>query len=189
MDENSGSDWSIAQGRLSRRRAIAAVGTVVGGGAVLAAGSGDARASVSVESFDVADATFEAAEVTPVIDAEIGYAYRAASVAELWLGLLVGETVVAEQSLRTGSEELENTAELSGRVTDADGYSAADFTVESGSETTVTVNAGVRFEVRDADGAVVASDEARDESDVRLVSPEGETHATIGGSAEIVDEE
>ena len=188
MDDTTADDWIVSTLNVTRRHAIAAVGTVVGGGTILAAGTDSARASVSVESFSVADATFEAAEVTPVIDAAIGYAYRAASVAELWLGLVVGETVVAETSLRTGSEELENTTELSGRVTDADAYSAADFVVESGSETTVTVDAGVRFEVRDADGSVVASDEARDESDVRVVSPEGETHATIGGSAEIVDE-
>ena len=188
--DTADSDWSIVTKHASRRRALAAVGTVVGGGTTLAlVGSDGARAGVSVESFEVADATFEASEVTPVIDATIGYAYRADSVAELWIGLLVGEEVVADETLRTGSDELENTTDLSGRVLDSPQYSAGDFDVDGGETTSVTVDAGVRFEVRDADGDVLASDESRDESTVEVVSPGDATHATIGGVADVVDGE
>ena len=181
-------DWSIDRSDMSRRHAIAALATVVGGGTTLAlVGSDGARASVSVESFEVADATFEADDVTPVIDADIGYAYRADSVTELWIGLLVGEEVVAEETLRTNSEELENTTDLSGRVLDSPAYGQSDFAVDAGETTTVTVDAGVRFEVRNGDGSVLASDEATDSATVEVVSPEGETYATIGGSGEIRD--
>ena len=188
MDRDTAdSDWSIDTNSVSRRHAIAAVGTVVGGGTLLATGSDSARAEVSVESFDVADATFEADDVTPVIDAEIGYAYRADHVAELWIALVVGETVVAEETLQTGADELENTTDLSGRVTDADRYSTGDFAVDAGEETTVSVDAGVRFEVRDANGDVLASDEQFDESEVQVVSPNGDQFATVGGTATIED--
>ena len=186
--DSADSDWSIVTKHASRRRALAAMGTVVGGGTTLAlVGSDGARAEVSVKSFDVDDATFEAREVTPVIDATIGYAYRADHVAELWIGLLVGETIVAEETLRTASEELENSTDLSGRVTDSPAYAAADFAVGRGEETSVTVEAGVRFEVRDADGDVLADDEATDEATVEVVSSDDETHATIGGTATIDD--
>ena len=188
--DSADSDWSIVTKHASRRRALAAMGTVVGGGTTLAlVGIDGARAEVSVESFEVEDATFEASDVTPVIDATIGYEYRADHVAELWIALLVGEEVVAEETLRTGSDELENTTDLSGRVLDSPQYSADDFDVDDGETTSVTVDAGVRFEVRDADGDVVASDESRDESTVEVVSPADGTHATIGGVADVVDEE
>ena len=188
--DSADSDWSIVTEHASRRRALAAVGTVVGGGTTLAlVGSDGARAGVSVESFEVADATFEASEVTPVLDATIGYAYRADHVAELWIGLLVGEEVVAEETLRTASEELENSTDLSGRVTDSPAYAAADFAVGRGEETSVTVEAGVRFEVRDADGDVLAGDEATDEATVEVVSPESGSYATIGGLGEVRDAE
>ena len=184
------SDWSIVTKHASRRRALAAVGTVVGGGTALAlVGSDAARAEVSVESFEVDDATFEAREVTPVIDAEIGYAYRADHVAELWIALLVGEEVVAEETLRTGSDELENTTDLSGRVLDSPDHTGTDFEVDAGETTSVTVDAGVRFEVRDSDGEVLASDEATDSATVDVVSPEDGTYATIGGTATIDDSE
>ena len=188
--DTANSDWSIVTKHASRRRALAAMGTVVGGGTTLApVGSDGARAEVSVESFDVDDATFEAREVTPVIDAEIGYAYRADHVAELWIALLVGEEVVAEETLRTGNDELENTTTLSGRVLDSPAYAAADFAVDGGEETSVTVEAGVRFEVRDADGDVLAGDEATDEATVEVVSPESGSYATIGGLGEVRDAE
>lgn len=166
--------------------ALAAIGTVVGGGTALSAGgSTGARAAVSVERFAVADATFEAAEVTPVVDARIGYSYRADTVAELWFGLTVGGDVVAEQSLRTSSTELENTTDVSGRVLDSSAYEQADFAVEPGTEKTVDVTVGIRFEVRASGGEVLASDTGQDTATVRLVSPTDGTYATIGGSATI----
>ena len=186
--DTADSDWSIVTKHASRRRALAAMGTVVGGGTTLAlVGSDGARAEVSVESFEVDDATCEAREVTPVIDAEIGYAYRADHVAELWIALLVGETIVAEETLRTGNDELENTTTLSGRVLDSPAHTGTDFEVDAGETVSVTVDAGVRFEVRDSAGDVLASDDATDSSTVEVVSPDDETHATIGGVATIED--
>jgi hypothetical protein len=49
----------------------------------------------------------------------------------------------------------------------------------------VSVEVGVRFAVLDADGNELAADSARDDATVEVVSPVGETHATIGGSATI----
>ena len=186
--DTADSEWSIVTKHARRRRALAARGTVGGGGTTLAlVGSDGARAEVSVESFDVDDATFEAREVTPVIDAEIGYAYRADHVAELWIALLVGETIVAEETLRTGNDELENSTTLSGRVLDSPAHTGTDFEVDAGETVSVTVDAGVRFEVRDSAGEVLASDDATDSSTVEVVSPDDETHATIGGVATIDD--
>lgn len=177
---------SIDTDSVTRRRALAAVGSVaIGGTALSVAGSQPARAAVSVEQFSVADATFEAAEVTPVVDARIGYAYRADTVSTLWFGLTVGGEVVGETTLRTSSTELENTTDLSGRVLDSSAYEQADFAVDPGAETTVDVTVGVRFEVRDSSGAVLASDRGQDTSTVQVVSPKGETYATIGGEATI----
>lgn len=171
---------------VTRRHALAAVGSVaVGGTALSVAGSQSARAAVSVEQFSVADATFEAADVTPLVDARIGYSYRADMVSDLYFGLTVGDDVVAEETLRTSSTELENTTDLSGRVLDSAAFAQSDFAVEPGAETAVDVTVGVRFEVRDSSGAVLASDRGQDTSTVTVVSPKDATYATIGGEATI----
>jgi len=185
MCANSDPIRSRIANNYSRRRVLTAVGVVAGGGAALAVAPEDARADVAVEEFAVSDATFEAESVTPVVDADIAYAYRADSVSELAFELLVGESVVAEDALRTASTELDETTQLSGEVLDADAYSQSDFASDAGAETTVTVDVGVRFRVLDADGDELAADSARDDATVEVVSPVGETHATIGGSATI----
>jgi hypothetical protein len=180
------SERRIDSDSITRRRVLAlGASGVAGAGGLSVFGTADTRAAVSVEEFSVSDATFEAAQVTPILNATVGYAYSVATVSELWIGLLVGDTVVAEESLRTGTAELERTTDLSGRVLDADTYSQSDFAVERGETATVTVECGVRFEVRDGDN-VVASDETRDSATVEVVSPMDETYATVGGSAEIV---
>lgn len=169
----------------SRRRVLTAVGVVAGGGAALAVAPEDARADVAVEEFAVSDATFEAESVTPIVDAEVAYAYRADAVSEIALELRVGETVVDETTLRTSSAELESSESLSGNVLDADAYSQSDFAPDAGGETTVTVAVGVRFAVLDADGDELASDRASDEATVEVISPRDKQYATIGGSATI----
>ena len=96
-------------------------------------------------------------------------------------------TIVAEETLRTGNDELENTTTLSGRVLDSPAHTGTDFEVDAGEAVSVTVDAGVRFDVRDSAGEVLASDDAADSATVEVVSPDDETHATIGGVATIED--
>jgi hypothetical protein len=185
MCANSDPIRSRIASEYSRRRVLTAVGVVAGGGATLAVAPEDARADVAVEDFSVSDATFEAESVTPIVDAQIAYAYRADAVSELSIDLTVGETVVDSESLRTSRAELDETTQLSGEILAADAYSQSDFEPDAGGETTVTVEVGVRFRVLDADGNELAADSARDDATVEVVSPVGETHATIGGSATI----
>lgn len=172
---------------VTRRRALATLGTLAGS-SVVAAGaltrSQRAGASVSVEDFDVSDATFEAQSVTPIVDATIAYDYSVEQASEIYVALQAGGEQIASESLRTSSAELSNTTELTGNVLDSPSYGQSDFAVASGETTTVNVDVGVLFEVR-YDGSVVASDTATDTASVEVVSPESGEYATVGGSASI----
>ena len=190
LTDSDSDDWRIdslnSPVSISRRQAIGAAVTVVGGGSAIAVvGAQPARAQVSVDDVSVSDATFEADAVDPVVDATIAYAYRHDSTTELAFELLVGETVIASESLRTASTELESETELSGRVADADGWTASDFEAPAGETTTRDVTVGVRFAVLDGD-SVVIEDTAADTATVTVENPNDST-ASVGMAAQITD--
>ena len=106
---------------------------------------------------------------------------------ELHIELLVDGDAVASESLRTGSEELENGTDLSGRVVDANAWSASDFKVESGESITREIDVTVEFSVVDVD-RVVAADSATDTAEIVVEHP-NDDHATVGMVGQIVDGE
>ena len=190
QDEDDADDWSVSNlnNGLSRRRALLGTASVgVGATALQLVAGQNARANVSVEDVSIADATFEAEAVDPVVDVEIAYAYAADSVSELHIELLVDGDAVASESLRTGSEELENDTDLSGRVADADKWSASDVAVESGESITREIDVTVEFSVVDVD-RVVAADSATDTAEITVEHP-NDDHATVGMVGQIVDGE
>ena len=190
QDETDADDWSVSNlnSGLSRRRVLLGTASVAVGATALQLVAGqNARANVSVEQVSIDDATFEAEAVDPVVDVTVAYAYAADSVSELHIELLVDGDAVASESLRTGSEELENDTDLSGRVVDADAWSAADFEVESGESITREIDVTVEFSVVDVD-RVVASDSATDTAEIVVEHP-NDDHATVGMVGQIVDGE
>ena len=190
QDENDADDWSVSNlnSGLSRRRVLLGTASVAVGATALQLVAGqNARANVSVEQVSIDDATFEAEAVDPVVDVTVAYAYAADSVSELHIELLVDGDAVASESLRTGSEELENDTDLSGRVVDADAWSAADFEVEFGESITREIDVTVEFSVVDVD-RVVAADSASDTAEIIVEHP-NDDHATVGMVGHIVDGE
>jgi len=190
-DDNAKSDWIVSNlnSGLTRRRVLAGSATVVGGGTALALGAtGTGRASVSVDDVSVSDATFEAESVDPIADVTVAFAYAYDAPTEVAIELLVGETTVASEQLRTSQAEYEGRTELSGRVLDADKWSASDFAVERGEIIEREVTVGVRFTVIDG-GTVVAEDSAEDISTVVVESPLGESYARVGLTGEITNGE
>ena len=188
--ETDADDWSVSNlnSGLSRRRVLLGTASVAVGATALQLVAGqNARANVSVEQMSIDDATFEAEAVDPVVDVTVAYAYAADSVSELHIELLVDGDAVASESLRTGSEELENNTDLSGRVVDADKWSAADFEVESGESITREIDVTVEFSVVDVD-RVVAADSATDTPEIVVEHP-NDDHATVGMVGQIVDGE
>ena len=173
QDETDADDWSVSNlnSGLSRRRVLLGTASVAVGATALQLVAGqNASANVSVEQVEIADATFEAEAVDPVVDVEVAYAYAADSVSELHIELLVDGDAVASESLRTESEELENDTDLSGRVVDADKWSAVDFEVESGESITREIDVTVEFSVVDVD-SVVAADTASDTAEIIVEHP------------------
>lgn len=173
---------------VSRRRALAGVGTVATAGVgVLAFAPDPARAQVSVDSFAVSNADFEAESVTPVADVMIGYAYDVGSeaVSELRFALTIGGGEVATESLTTQATQLEGETNLSARLTESSAWSASDFAVAVGESVSREVTVGVSFEVADS-GGVLVSDTAEDTATVTVSHPQQETWtATVGGSGTI----
>jgi len=188
-DNESSSDWVVSNlnSGLTRRHMIVGSATVVGGGTALAVGaSGRGRATVSVDDVSVSDATFEAESVDPIAEVTVAFAYAYDAPTEVAIELLVDGTTVASEQLRTSQAEYEGSTELSGRVLDADKWSASDFAVERGEIIERDVTVGVRFTVIDG-GTVVAEDSAEDISTVVVESPLGESYARVGLTGEITN--
>jgi len=165
---------------------VAGLAAALAGGGGLTAVASEEAVAVSVESLNVGNATFQAMQVDPVVDVEIAYEYAVERAEQVVLELRVGETVVAEESLRTSTTELSNTSELSGRVVRSGAWSASDFAVERGETVTRDVTVGVRLAVR-ADDSVVAEDTATDTATVEVAYPESAASASIGGEGVIRD--
>jgi hypothetical protein len=163
---------------------VAGLATALAGGGGLAVVATDEAVAVSVESLSVDDAQFQAEQVDPVVDVTIGWEYAVERAEQVIIELLVGETVVAEESLRTSTAELSNESELSGRVVRSEAWSASDFAVERGETVTRDVTVGVRLAVR-ADESVVAEDTATDTATVEVAYPEDAASASIGGEGMI----
>ena len=190
QDETDADDWSVSNlnSGLSRRRVLLGTASVAVGATALQLVAGqNASANVSVEQVEIADATFEAEAVDPVVDVTVAYAYAADSVSELHIELLVDGDAVASESLRTDSEELENDTDLSGRVVDADKWSAVDFEVESGESVTREIDVTVEFSVVDVD-SVVAADSATDTAEIVVEHPTDGV-ASVGMVGEIRNDE
>jgi len=175
-------EWSV-----TRRGAIGAAATVVGGGTAIAlVASQEGRAAVSVESLKVDDATFESESVDPVIDATVGWAFTYDAPHHVRVELLVGGDVIAYEQLRTSSSELENETELTGRVVDSASFALSDFKVARGEIATIEVPVSVRFAVL-VDGEAVAEDTASQTAEVVVEHPQGDEYASVGGMASIRD--
>jgi len=149
-------------------------------------------ARVSVNSLDVASQTFEQETVTPVVNVQLGYEYDAGQqpVDALRFELSVADSVVASTDLRTSRVALSGDTTLAGRVSDADAWSAQDFTVDIGETVERTVSVGVRMAVLDGDNSVIVEDSVRDDAAITVTHPqENAWTATVGGTGTITDGE
>lgn len=181
--------YDRAVSTLSRRQALAGGATLLTAGGTLVWVGQPASAAVSVEEWTVADATFEAEAVTPVVDATVQWSYDVGerAVAELFVGLSVDGETIASETLDTKRTVLDGDSALSGDVTDSSAWDQSDFEVGVGEAVTRTLTIGVTFEVRDESGVIVA-DSDEDSAEVEVSHPqETKLLAEVGGSATITD--
>lgn len=187
MPDVRSTDDGVAQ-HINRRRLLGAGAALAAGGGGIAFGAAGTRAAVSIEGFDVPDASFEREALDPVLDVTATYEYDAAMrpVSELWFGVAVGGTEIASDELITDAGVLDGETTLSGAIVDSDAWTAADFDPDRGETLDRTLDVTLRFEVRESDGTVIVSDDASDSATVTVTHPEDErATATIGGSATI----
>lgn len=178
---------SAAQ-HLTRRNALAGVGTLVVTGGAVHALSGGARAQVSIDDWHVPDASFEAASVEPVVDADIAFAYDTGGgdVRALAFELLVDDHAVASDELVTDATSLESTVTLSGPITSSAAWDAADFDVSVAESVQQDVTVAVRFAALSPDDSEIVTDRAESTSTVAVSHPqESEYTASVGGEATI----
>lgn len=182
---------SVAQ-HYNRRRVVAGLATLAAGGAGLSALGHPARASVSIDSWTVPDASFEAEAVAPVADATIAYAFDVGSdtaVRALAFELLVDGHAVASDELVTETTSLENTTTLSGALTDSGAWSTSDFDVAVGESVAHDVTVAVRFAVVGTDESEIVTARAEDTATVTVAHPQQtEYTASVGGEVAIRDD-
>jgi hypothetical protein len=105
----------------------------------------------------------------------------------LRFGLSIDGTEVASDELVTDAAALDGETTLSGVVTDADGYTAADFEPEVASSISETIQVDLSFEVMAQGDDVIVSDTASDEGTVTVSHPQKQQFiAEVGGSGEFV---
>jgi len=183
---DSEDDWSIELSNLSRRRVIATTAGASLGLAGLAVGAtGDASADVSVDDVTVSDASFDAAEVDPVIEATIPFEYSVETISDVVIELQVGDSVVADEILNTTTADASAETTLSGRVVDSDSWSASDFAVSEGQSISRELSVGVRLAVLDGDELLVEAT-GSDTATIAVEHPQQGT-ASVGLQASIVD--
>ena len=184
--DSSDDDWSIELSNLSRRRVIATTAGASLGLAGLAVGAtGDASADVSVDDVSVSDASFDAAEVDPVIEATIPFEYSVETISDVVIELQVGDSVVADEILNTTTTDASAETTLSGRVVDSDSWSASDFAVSEGQSISREITVGVRLAALDGDELLVEAT-GSDTATVAVSHPQQGT-ASVGLQASIVD--
>jgi len=170
---------------LSRRQAIAGGATLLTAGGTLVWVGGGASAQVSVESLDIADASFEAESIDPVVDIEASYRYDIGTqpIKRVELALSVGDTEVVTESLLTSRTTADGTESLQGRVADSDAWALADFAVAVGESVEHTLSVTLTMTVVDRSGETIISDKATDEVVVSVAHPQANKWtAGIGGS-------
>jgi hypothetical protein len=173
---------------VSRRQALAGIGTVATGAIGTAVIAQPAGATVSVDEFTVKSNSFDAEQVDPIVTATIGYDYDVgtAPVADVRVSLSIDGTEVAQETMATNKTTYQSSVELSGRIADSGQWSVGHFEPSAGASVSREVSVTVRFAVRDSDGRVIKSATASDTAEVTVTHPEsGQTYVTVGGSAEI----
>ena len=188
-DRTQFDEWSP----VSRRQALLGIGAVAASGsglAVVGTQQASGAANVSVDSFSVSDAEFEAESAAPVVELSVAYNYDVGNsgVSGLLFELVVGDSVVASDELTTDRTALSNTTDLSGRVTDSDGWDSADFAPAVGESVSRDVSVAVRFAVLDSTGDAIVEDSATDSATVTVTHPrDSRLVAEVGGDGVIVD--
>jgi len=180
--------FDSAVSHLSRRQALAAGAALVTAGGSLVVVGEPASAQVSVEGLSVPDESFTRESVEPVVDVAVSYNYDAGTrpVERLRFGLTVGGTEVATEDLVTDRTTLSGETHLSGRVTDAEAWTATDFAPAVAEEVQHTLALGLSFAVVDTDGNTVVSDSASTEATVTVAHPQDSEYiAEVGGSGTI----
>jgi len=104
------------ESRISRRTAVVALGTVAVGSGGLLSLAGHAHAEVTMDDFDVSDASFEAEQVTPELVADLRFGYDAGTeaVSALRFALEVGGDEIASERLDTTKAVYEGETGLTG---------------------------------------------------------------------------
>lgn len=177
--------------RISRRQAVGGIAlTAAGSVAGIRAMSDPVAADVTVDTLTVPDASFEADAIAPAVDVTAAYSYDvgAQSVGDVRVALSVDGVEVASDTLRTDRSSLSGDTDLQGTVTDADGYTSADFAVDVGEDVQRTLDIGLTFTVRDPDGKTIVEATDSTTTVVSIAHPqESEWTAQVGGEGSVID--
>jgi hypothetical protein len=180
---------SVAQ-HISRRRVLGGLGTAVATGGAAYHLSQPARAAVSIDSWTVPDASFEADAITPVVNATIAFEYDvgASDVTAVALELLVDGHTVAADELVTDATSASSQTSLSGSVLDSEAWTAADFDPAIGETVSPEVTVAVRLAILAPDDSEIVTDSAESTSAVVVAHPQQTEYvASVGGEATISD--
>jgi len=172
---------------ISRRRVLAAAGTV-GAGSLTLMTMPKTTAAVSVDELEIPDREFSAESVTPEIALTLAYDYDVGTtpVSDLGFTLAVDGTIVAEDILSTERSVFSGTTDLSGLVTDSEAWAASDFAPEVTESVSRELSIAVTFDVLDRDQEAIATATASETATVSVSHPtERVLVASVGGDGEI----
>lgn len=179
-------DSSQTGASLTRRRLVAGVGTVALGGTAIAFGTQEA-AAVTLDEIETSGGEFEAASVEPELQATVSYEYDVGSASTVTVWVAVDDDRVAETELYTSMASGSNEVELTAAVLDSDAFSASDFEVSLGEQTTVTVPMSVGVAVFDGESEQARAEESTS-VDVTVTHPDdSDATASVGAVIDVTD--
>jgi hypothetical protein len=175
---------------LTRRRVVAVLaGASATTVAAVGVASEETDAQVSGE-FTVPDASYSADDPspTPVADVTASIAYEVGSLTavdvSLWAGREEPADRIAAETIETTSTMAETDVQLSGPITDADGFAPEDFAPAAETTATVDVVLGLELTIRDGE-TEVATDTATHTTTIEIENTGTAITVQVGGSGEI----
>jgi len=176
----------------NRRELLATGGGLLAGGVAWATvGTDGVRgATVSADSLSIADgqhATPGGEVYSPVVQVTAEWSYAAVeSAAQVMAALLIGGTLVDDVvTAGTAAPEDTGTTDLSGVVVDSQQWVSGDWDAPADGDVSHNVSVELLFEVRDADGATLASATATDTPTITVSDSGPELSASVGGDGDV----
>jgi hypothetical protein len=174
----------------TRRRVLAGAGALAAAGATyLTVGPTGVQAAVTTDGFTVGDGEhgLPGGDVySPVVELTAAWEYAGAdAAARVLVAALIGGDLVADTVIESAAGSDSGTTPLQATVVASDAWSSSDWQAPADGQVSHDVTTKLLFEVRDAEGATLASATASDTATITVRDTGPALSASVGGEGSV----